>query len=348
MKKLLLLTLLLPFFISGCKKESGSNTIDEASKVAPDGFDYSTTSDVNVTVKLLTNNNEPITGTPVEISYAGSDSDNVFKAISNEQGSATFVIAVPTAIDTLIINPNTGVGKIKALIQNHKTVNVTIGGPDGFSGDIAREISAKNMLSVSGRISTVDDEGTDYVYPDGGNDRTSVYQPSGKPHYLESNKDAIDASLLSFINNSIPEGQSVPSRHPEYLSSSALSNLDIQQESDVWMTFVFENAAYLNTIAYYTYPTNHPPRRTRDIKKVTLVFPNASNSISKVGDLASGDKVKLGHFQKGTSIGFVLIANAWDDNGNYYFFQPEKNKYYSNANLNPESSSLEKTFCYAL
>ena len=62
-----------------------------------------------------------------------------------------------------------------------------------------------------------------------------------------------------------------------------------------------------NAIAFYTYPTNQPPTKSKDIKEITYFFPSAGN----LSPLVAGDKVNLGNFQPGTSIGFVLMQDAW-------------------------------------
>ncbi|HTM91053.1 MAG TPA: DUF4114 domain-containing protein, partial [Flavisolibacter sp.] len=46
-----------------------------------------------------------------------------------------------------------------------------------------------------------------------------------------------------------------------------------------------------------------------DIQKITYVFPNAGH----LSPLWAGDKVKIGSFNAGTSIGFVLMQDAWND-----------------------------------
>ena len=63
-----------------------------------------------------------------------------------------------------------------------------------------------------------------------------------------------------------------------------------------------------NSFGYYTFPTNQPPKSAADIQKITYVFPSVGNGTP----LQAGDKVKLGRFEPGTSIGLVLLQDAWD------------------------------------
>lgn len=134
-----------------------------------------------------------------------------------------------------------------------------------------------------------------------------AYDSSGKPDYLLP-KDVISSSLLSFINNTLQDGQDVSTSHPELLSNTAIADIAIMKPSDVFITFVSQGGGYTNSFAFYTYPTNHPPASDKDIKTITYVFPNSGIHTS----LQSGDKVKIGRFDPGTSIGFVILQQGWD------------------------------------
>ncbi len=50
------------------------------------------------------------------------------------------------------------------------------------------------------------------------------------------------------------------------------------------------------------------PATTKDIKVITYVFPNVGGHTP----LKAGDRVKIGRFEAGTSIGFVLMRGAWE------------------------------------
>lgn len=60
-------------------------------------------------------------------------------------------------------------------------------------------------------------------------------------------------------------------------------------------------------MAFYTYPTGTPPVDPKEIKLITYVFP----SVSYGTKLKAGDKIKIGTFEAGTSIGLVLMKDAW-------------------------------------
>jgi hypothetical protein len=156
------------------------------------------------------------------------------------------------------------------------------------------------------------------------------YDASGKPNYLLA-KDPISSDLISFINENLPENIDLRTRRPELLQSSAIADIKVTQQSDIFITYVSQGSAALtNAIAFYTYPTNNPPASPKDIEKITYVFPHSGYGTP----LEPGDKVKLGNFSPGTSVGFVLLQNAWDN-----LSKKPKNDavhFCSNDVLNPE------------
>jgi hypothetical protein len=133
-----------------------------------------------------------------------------------------------------------------------------------------------------------------------------AYDTSGKPNNLL--KDTVSTGIKTTIQTTLPEGTDLRTSHPELLSNPAIADITISHASDVYVTFVSQGASKANAVAYYTYPTNAPPASAKDIKTIVYVFPNAGKGTK----LKAGDKVNLGHFNVGTSIGFVLMQGAWD------------------------------------
>lgn len=129
----------------------------------------------------------------------------------------------------------------------------------------------------------------------------------GTPDYLLT-QDAISQEMLTFINQIMPERTDLRTTHPELLSSTAIADIKVTQTSDVYLTYISHGAGKSNSIAFYTYPTNNPPASAKDIDTITYAFPNAASKTT----LEPGDKVLLGRFTPGTSIGFVLMQGAWD------------------------------------
>ena len=132
------------------------------------------------------------------------------------------------------------------------------------------------------------------------------YNTLGLPDNLL--KDTISNSMLTFINNFLPDRKNEAVAHPELFTSATIADVIITQPSDVLLTFVSGSAGNSNSVAYYTYPTNQPPASAKDIKLITYVFPNAGY----LTPLNPGAKADLGKFDVGTSIGLVLMQNAWD------------------------------------
>ncbi|MVN89725.1 LruC domain-containing protein [Mucilaginibacter aquatilis] len=336
---------------SACKKdasqpeETTTNPVAGA-KIAPDGFNFSTTKNVTLNVTLRAANNEALAGVVVSAYLPGATSP-IFKGVTDKSGVLQGLVTIPTSVNKLIIDP-AYVGLMRnaqAAISTSNTVTALIGGKDGFGGDIQpEEITVSTSNGTTATKGTMAIGGPVFAYPSpytsstNATFNTTQYPRSvGRPVYLEATPDAIDASLLSYINASLPEGSPLPTTHPEFLTTNAVSNLNITATSDVWITFVSEGAGYLNTLAYYTYPTNTPPTSVDDLDNATLIFPNASANGSG-GALKPGDKVKIGRFNAGTSIGFVLIQNAWNGSG----VLTGNAKFYSDYRLNPESTVAKK------
>jgi hypothetical protein len=134
-----------------------------------------------------------------------------------------------------------------------------------------------------------------------------TYDSTGKPNYLTTS-DIITAALLTYIDSTLPDRQNLTVSHPELFLSTATADIVVTQPSDIYVTFVSQGAGLTNSIAFYTYPTNQPPASADDIKTITYVFPNAGNQTP----LAPGNKVKIGSFGAGTSVGFLIMENGWD------------------------------------
>lgn len=340
--KLLLLIAATVAFAS-CKKTSGlvdpetSKTVvvNADSAIANASFNFSTTKSVSINVNLATNNNEPIKGVPVNI-YPNStvNTEPLATVLSDEQGQIHTTINLPAYMDTLIVDAKyIGLMRNAKVLINNSTVNATIGGPNGFSGGVVVSSQAVSTATNNASRLTVMSTQTTAV---SGYSYMGTYDSNGVPTYLESPSDVITAELLSFINASLPETQDVRKLHPSYLQSTATADLNITADADVWITFVSEGAGYLNSIGYYTYTTGNAPKTPDDITKINYMFPNASLPGSG-GDLKSGSKVKLGRFSAGTSIGFVLLANAW--NGSTRKVDNSATKFYSTTACNPETTA---------
>jgi LruC domain-containing protein len=336
-----------------CKKDGRKqpdSTVDSTGKIAPDGFNFTTTKDVTLNLDLKANNDDALAGVVVSV-YLPDVKDAIYKGVTDRIGHLKGIITIPSSVNHVIIDP-AYVGLIRnaqAVISSSNSITAIIGGKETYSGDLVpQEVtsyahSGTNQLKFAKLSSTMSTMASAAIptlaYPSPYTSsaeaivNTSAYPfKLGRPVYLESTRDVIDASLLSYINASLPEGNALTRTHPEYLSNSAMPDLNITATSDVWITFVSEGAGLLNSLGYYTYPTNNPPTSVNDIPKITIIYPNSS-SLGSAGGLNSGDKVKLGRFNSGISIGFVLLQNAWSTTGGVI---TNTVRFYSNPRFNPE------------
>lgn len=325
-------------------------------KIAPDGFSFSTTKNIKVNLALKANNNEPLAGVIVSLYLPTGDA--IYKGITNNDGILQSTVTVPTSVSKLIIDPAyLGVMRnAQAKIAANNVINATLGGSEGYSGDIiAEEVNTTELPVTASAYRTMGVSSTDYGYPGAYSAsnafvNTTTYPKSlGRPVYLEATPDVVDASLLSYINASLPEGSKVNDKHPEYLSTTAISTINVTKASDIYITFVAEGAGYQSTLGFYTYKTNNPPSSATGgtnndgIDKITYVFPNASG-FGAGGGLKAGDKVKLGNFEAGTSIGFVLMQHSWNGSS----VNTGTQKFYSNNDLNPEKKASSRKHAVVL
>ncbi|MDQ6761119.1 MAG: DUF4114 domain-containing protein [Bacteroidota bacterium] len=156
-----------------------------------------------------------------------------------------------------------------------------------------------------------------------------TFDSLGKPDYLLP-REQISASLLSYINSILINNKNLNLSHPELLNNPAIADIVITQTSDVFITFIQQGAGQANALGFYTYPTGHSPATAEDIKVITYVFP----SVGAHSPLKAGDKVKIGKFEAGTSIGFVLMRGAW--NASTGTLNNKVVHFCSNDALNPE------------
>lgn len=335
-QRLLLAGFGMALFLSSCKKESTTDPTDpvvSSDALAPDGFNFSTSKNVSLDLRLRTNDDQPLTGVLVNVYSKSEKPSLLYSAFTDVNGQISETLNIPARLDSLIVDAAyIGLMRNAVAVINNGAVSATLGGKTGFSGNIIPvEGNSTGRYGVN-PARTADVLGTTVVSYFGS------YDNNGRPVVLET-PDVISAELLSYINTSLPESRAVPNFHPEYLSSSAETNLNIEKTSDVWITFVHEGAGYMNSLAFYTYRTGTPPQALSDIDSIKLVIPNASLSGSG-GAMRSGDKVLLGRFQPGTSIGFVLLQNAW--NSTAHTVNANATKFFSDDILNNEKPTFKR------
>ncbi|MEO6150835.1 MAG: LruC domain-containing protein, partial [Mucilaginibacter sp.] len=335
--------------LASCKKDSPSTGIIPVvpvDKIAPDGFNFKTSTDIAIDVTLRANNDQPLAGVKVNI-YNPAKTTNgsaIYTGFTNAAGKLQATVSVASGLQQLVIDPlSAGLIRYATAKINGSSITAVLGGKTGFSGDIVASANATAKLATAS-LRTFANSPISFSYPSPYKNTTDAVVDDddypfslGRPKYLLEKGDAIDASLLKNINASLPESAPLPETHPEYLDSKVTSTLNIVEQSDVWITYVSEGAGNKNTLAYYTYKTGDKPTREKDIKNAKYVFPNASNSGSG-GGLNAGDKISLGRFEAGTSIAFILIGDAWTGTD----IDTDKPRYFSDDALNPEKDGALK------
>lgn len=328
-------------FLIACSKKDDTSTnnppTSTVNKIAPDGFNYATNKTININISLLTNADAPLNNIPVKVYFYqdGNIGEVALTAITNAQGVVNTTLSVPAYVDTMIVDPSSlGLLHNAKVFLSGNSLNCTLGGTQVAKGNVAGTFSKEPPILRT--------ESNMTVFGAGGSGATfksmGKADANGRPLYLEATSDIISAEMLSYISYSLPEGKSVAKLHPEFIVDGATSNINITKRSEVWATFIYEGAGYKNTVGYYVYNTNTPPTSAKDIDTIYTVLPNASMLYSG-GGMKSGDKVSLGTFDAGKTIGFVIFADAWRSYENFNTSAPA---YYTNSSFNPESDATLK------
>ncbi|OHX64239.1 hypothetical protein NH26_21800 [Flammeovirga pacifica] len=87
------------------------------------------------------------------------------------------------------------------------------------------------------------------------------------------------------------------------------NNFIVLEDGDVFVTLMYEDAEWFNTLGYYTYNYLNPPTLPSDIESTkTIIFPklDTENTIN------NGFKLHIGYFTKGTVIAFFIVSQGWD------------------------------------
>lgn len=284
-------------------------------------FDFSTVSTTKVVLKFADEKGNPFKGVRIQL-INPSTQQALLTGVTDPQGNFTSSISIPSYLEQVIVEaqyigiPNRIVVPVKS-----GQVRLDFLGSVDPNQVISYEVDPA-LLVGSPNSRTANTLTIEYA---------ARYNSSGVPENLEPNLDFISARLLEYINASLPESMPVPTYHPTYLADGKKTTLDVVETADVWLTFVHEGAGWRNSIGYYVYPTNQPPKSIADIEKVTVLFPNAS-LIGSGGGLRSGHKINIGRFNAGVSIGLVLFANGWNGQRveGYY------HAVFADKNLNPE------------
>jgi len=322
------LAIILLFFTSSCKKDDTPDehvaNMDEL--VAPEGFNFEMVSDVNIQVFAKDNQDGPIKGARINI-FAGDSLENAVLLLSGLTDAAgAFKTQYPLSKNITNILVTTGyIG-----LPSETLVTVADGGINAVLGGKTTLPAFKDFPGFK----SLDITGYDYL---------CAFNSLGVPACLNPPDDVITNGLLADINAALPENAPVPQYHPEYLATGNETDIILNEDADVWMTFVHEGAGFKNAIGFYTYNVDNPPTSVAQIGVITIAFPNLSY-LNSGGGLTAGNKVYLGQFTAGTGIGWVLFQNGYTLglNGAPGTVNTGIIKLYSDPAFNPETLEINK------
>lgn len=292
----------------------------------PASFNFSTAREVqtNITVEGL--NGQPLGGKRVSFYKGDPDvgAELLAVGVTNSAGILEMPIQVPAYTNEVTVLVHSAGFANKQVVSSLNRIQLNFGGkPEARDFGFGKSAGTQSVSPISGN----------YYYMGGFS--TGTYE--GLPNYLENPGDNITQQFLDDVNASLPENVSIPNNNPSYLTVGNELDVVVEDRSDVWVTFVSEGAAYRNTLGYYVFDTDNPPATPNDIDSIFVVLPNAS-VMNGGGKLVPGDKVKLGTFDGGKTISWVLFQHGWTGSG----VNVNTTKFYSNIDFNTAESDITK------
>ncbi len=281
-----------------------------AQLVIPNGFTFESSKSVNVTIEARDNGGNVLKNVAFDLYVKDRDNqDSVFlmKARTNDQGLFTSKLKLESTADRIIAVTNyVGLPSFQSSdVSGASTVKLSFGTENTVRDGIVQGIEPNSGggSQTGGSGGGLSPDATLFTY-------MGTVSSNGVPTYLLKKGDVVSQDILNTVNASLPEGRPVPQYNPEYISNTTNTNIVLNAEAEIWVTFVHEGAGYRNAVGYYSYPTNNPPKKASDIIKKNIIFPNTS-FIGSGGGLKTGDKVSLGKFSAGTTIGWFLVPDGW-------------------------------------
>lgn len=328
--------LLFSLFISiatSCKREVSEDIVPPNNNgtnlqdlTIPNGFNYQTTRVNKVKIQVLDAQGNVYNNSIIYIM------DNSFelggrvlaKGFTDKDGVWETMVEVPLSLDYLVINTSAINVPQDVVVNNYPEITVTLGGPNFNPKTVTNPVLGKGSFGkLPGKIST----------------RLGTWNlTNGKPNYLQSVNDVVSNTFLNNVNAFLPSRVSLLTRYPNLLDDNFYRrNILTTNLCDVYITFVKEGAGQRNVMFYYTYNVNNPPTSVAAIDSLIIIYPNTSFTGSG-GDLATGNKVKIGTFGKDTVIAFGIIADGYDNSTGNILPLGSRFIFYGNKEFNPEIS----------
>jgi len=278
--------------------------IDEL--VGKAGFDFHTTETKDLVLSSLNaKGTAPVANVGVEVYTTATNGDLNLIAVGNidDSGSWRPTVSIPSDLDSLTLKVTTpGFAQWHKIAAQSNVINYTFGSSN-TSGRIIQDPILIDPESGILKANSILESRSGYNY-------IGTVDANGVPTYLTTPADVGD-NVLDFIAANLPEERPVPSFNPQYLEENISSNIIFEEDGELWVSFLHEGAGYRNSVGYFTFDPNNPPRTISDIDARTIMFPNSSFMWSG-GGLQTGDRIYLGSFEKGTGVGWFLVPNGWN------------------------------------
>ncbi|MCX6282447.1 MAG: LruC domain-containing protein [Bacteroidetes bacterium] len=308
--------------LSGCRKQdSNTGTVSGKSidqlNVSPT-FDWATARNVTVSISAKDNLDNPIEGVRFTLYTANPDSGGIYlvSGITGSDGMWNSIASLPTAMTRVTVFNN-----FLGLIRQ-KDLPIISNAVSGQFGGKPPQPAPTKSLNDGGEIKSPN--AVKWVY-------MSTRDSQGVPGNLMPVNDPVDQVLMHDINTALPEYKNEVAAHPDWFASNVPNNIDILSVSDVYITYITEGAGWMDALGYFTFNTNQPPASAAAIDTIHFIFPNVSNSGSG-GGLNPGNKIYLGKFPAGKSIGFASVPHGW--NGTSVYVGPTSDIWYSIPSFN--------------
>ncbi|MFW6348220.1 MAG: hypothetical protein ACOC2C_06385, partial [Cyclonatronaceae bacterium] len=263
----------------------------------PDGFDFSTTQNVTLDIRASLPDGSPLSNVKYDV-YDGDpfeeDSRRLGSYFMDGSGALSIALELPVHLNEVYVGSYfPGAGHFMPVeIQNGSASYVFDPAKSMTYGQKAPQVSFKN-----GDWATLGQWSAE----------------NGRPDYLTI-PDETNMDFLQRINALLPESRNIPNTNPELIENAIPRDLYVQEDAQVWITFLGSGAGWRNSLGYYYYEEGNKPETPEDITNKTMIFPYAH---TRDDALYPGAKVQLqgpmeqGGFPEGTKIGWFLVANGW-------------------------------------
>lgn len=363
MKKAIYLLGIIVFMLSSCvddNKDLSQGKDDTPQEEFDSNFNFDMRTEHQIKVIAKHPDGTASTGVPFCISFdnpygeEGNRLENVpsvYSGATNEKGEFVVKVAVPNQVTEIYVyTPYEGYGTMQSCDVSNE-MNLTFQGGNVVSSPTRAGDSENHTRE--GKVYNA--ENNVYIYYQNG-----IYDTfsglfnngvSSDPELIGT--EDITKGISEKANSLFKEGKAVDD--DKYLEAN--SDLVVKRPDDmkagetytgteIWVTFIgdggfsINNGRVMNSLCYYTYPTNNPPaaKDAQNIHK-TLLYPNTN--IQGFGQSLIGSKIQLLYwdevkhvytstFPEGVSIGWIMVSgisnkNKVDDLSAYRFSTPALN-----------------------